>query len=431
MKRILLLALLTIAFVVPLNSEASNTQFATERTFMYEAPASGSNASFFDLSKTLYLPCYSSEWGKHNDATYGTYSNENYVGQLGCAFTNHNIVFTIETDGRFTSQSDSTKYREFYIALVPRIRASSSEITDYKNNGSENNYKLGSGGSYVDESDRVPNSLDSGNITFIAPSFTVDDNYINIGAGTNMKYVSRFWFDVLVCMEELSAADLQHLAENDDYVAKVDISWQCDGTDCSKSVHSGTYTLILHGYYGSKDSSTSSMTMYVNPTADSMSLDLSTILASSDDSDRVRKISDLNVYCSSSSTNWADRLFIFASTSSSYSTAGSQFQLEGVSDSSKTIPFTIIVKDDETVLGTFDGTGYFTKNSADCLDMSDYVQYSQGRMLENAYSVVMESEVYLDFNTGTDTAELLSSLPSDVYQENIYYHIVYADSTLN
>ncbi len=425
MRRFLVLLLLVFAM-----TSAWSADFSTERVFMYESPSG--NAAFFDLSKTLYLPKYSSSWANgsyEGNSLNGTYSNVNYVGQLGYAFTDHDIVFEISTDGRFTSQSDPTKYREFYIALRPKVRAGSSETDQisYEGGGYETNYILGSGGSVVSSDDRLPNTSDEGYLSFQTQAFTVGNNKINVGPDTTLRYVSRFWFDVLVCMDELRPEDLQHLSENDDYIAKVYITWHCTDSDCTKTIHNGSFTMVMHGYYGSKSSSADSdLAMYVIPTADSMSLNLADIMASSSPE---KKIADLNVYCTvnkakDTSLNMLEHLFIFASSSPYYdSNTTGEFKMYGTNSSNgKSIPFTLVVKskDGSSTVGTFDGTDVYPTTKSNSIDFSDYLQTAKGRMMESIFSVVMETDVYINFTSGYD----LTYHPKDVYEGYIYYHIV-------
>ncbi len=428
MRKVLMVLLLAV--IVSPAFAGRNESAAEERVYCYDESAIKPNA-YFDLSQTLYLPRYGTNWGADgSNPDYGTYGDKNYIGQFGCALTGYAIEFTVQSDGHFTSQSDPTKYRNFFLALRPRIRINNTPYVHYYDDGTDVNYLLGSNGTLVSTDERLPNTRANGVVSYVAPAYTTEDNYRNIGPGTNnFYYVSRFWCDMLVCMDELTPAELQHMSDANDYVAMVTVSWRCIDPACeTPEKYNGSYTFVLHGHFNDSDPVNRQISMYVNPTADSMKLDLATILAAETEEGRQRKIADLNLYCSSRNDNWKDRLFLFLSSNPNYNATGSTFRLVGETNRNKSIPFKILVKNsDGSGNRVFEGDGTYTKRKSDCIEIpNSCIQVLQDRLTALHYSVLFESDVYISFESGID----IDALPSDIYESYIYYHIVYADSNL-
>ena len=96
--------------------------FAAEQVwFMYSTRMT----SNINLGDTYYLPDYSKTWTQDTsigNPLTGTYSTINTLGNFGVMSCEHKLHFTITTDGRFVSQSDPSKYREYYLAMRPRCR---------------------------------------------------------------------------------------------------------------------------------------------------------------------------------------------------------------------------------------------------------------------------------------------------------------------
>ncbi|MCR4676877.1 MAG: hypothetical protein K5634_06580 [Sphaerochaetaceae bacterium] len=378
----------------------------------------------FDLSKTLWLPMYSVKWGANN-AVDGTYCNDNWMGRLGCALTEHDIIFTIETDGKFVSQSDPTKYRNFYIALRPRCRCDSVPITDWKEQpwkSPDSDYQLGSNGTPISLNDRIPNTKDSGRLVYQVPGISKENQQaMPIDSNGTYMYLSRFFFDVLLCLDELTVDDKQHLASANDYIAVFDVSWTCDDPNCTNPEHHGSIRQIRHGYYDHRAAGGDmTMNLYITPTANARSLDLSALINAQGEA----KISDLNVFTTNKGYNPAERLFVFASSNSDYSAEGDEFSLKMNNNSTNTIDFKVIVKNaDGTVNKTFLGNDYYGSANTNFLNLSTGVQRTVGRLGDVTYSMVFNSEVFISFE-GTNKN---TTYATGVYESPIYYHIIYSD----
>ena len=116
---VLILSVATLFAAVPVEYQ--------ERVFVFN----GEQATTMNLANTFYLPTYEVEWeAKSNDLINGTYITKkengktpNGIGHIGCVATRHKIIFEVNTNGgRFVSQSDPSKYRDYYVAMKPRIR---------------------------------------------------------------------------------------------------------------------------------------------------------------------------------------------------------------------------------------------------------------------------------------------------------------------
>lgn len=456
----------------------------SERVWYYSDTGSY-NVSKIDLNKAYYPPKYDTEYIKTkndgNSAT-GTYAAQtNVIGNVGCAYTDHRIKFTVTTSGRFVSVKDPTKYREFYLALKPRIRyvppinnddSNFNCYSHFDENRGEYVYKT-----YSDLGTTVPTTR-TGLAEIISPALPKygNNNKSKIIIDNNECYVARYYFDLCVCMDPLTSEDLTHLIESDDYIATVTISWSCMEDNCSRDpddgndCHYGSFTFAINGYYGNKSSS-SAVFLSVTPTASSMNLDLATIATENPSGDVL--IADLQLYTltrkgselknpDKEESDWVEKLTLFVSASPGYMDTNSLgFRLTNSSlDNNYYIPFKVVVKDrnlvtkvENSVSGnatkSFDGTsGYSTTMSE-----TEKITITQNEMANKqgatAYSVAYGANVYIRFvesgheiyayNGDDDTTGLLlkdvnnenmaiaistAAQLAGIYTSKIYYHVV-------
>lgn len=397
-----------------------------------------------DLEKAIYLPKYNSrDWSgtadDYGDPENGTYGKVNVLGHIGCAFLDHHLRFTVTTDGRFVSQSDPTKYREFYIALMPRIRYGEKDyncIMDYSTTPAQQ----------VTVSDRVPNTKFTGSATVVTPSWTNSSPSVVIDGNGTTKNPTRFYCDLLIIMDELTAADQQHLAQKDDYFATVTISWTCTDPDCDYSdanvsgfqghhaCHQGSYTFVVRGYIN-KPPNSAKISAFVVPTFSATNLNIMDIVANKNGEE---KIADFDLYAVSNQTDWVSLLYVFPSSNNSYSTNGSHFFLTKKTDANVKIPYQIVIKNLDTgqVNQTFDGTmKYVQSNTTSRLQLADYRSMIADRSAALWYSILYKGEVYINIqmedpeHAGQYIPMTEAELNSDpnyagLYTSTIYYHVV-------
>ncbi|MBR2281356.1 MAG: hypothetical protein IJ863_01900 [Spirochaetales bacterium] len=370
----------------------------------------GANATInvFNLADPLFLPIRGTDFysGTYTSAELkgrqapGVNSNNNYVGKVVVQSTSKNTTVTIETTGRFVSASDPTKYREFSIAVNPRR----SRYVIF----SENYYESAG----IRDTDRMPNTRSSGSVTITLPS-----------AGG--QFSTYYWLDMLVCMDELTSTDLQHLAENDDYHASFTVSWTGGAT--------GSATVNLRGYYGNADGfdlSQDSVYITVIPNSAATNLDLVSMLSSGDSVD----IAEVHVYSTPSSTrtDWSNTVYTFPSASPSYNSANQDgFVLVNSRDPSKTIPYTVSIRPENGSGGkTFDGKLAY-----------DGVQGTKNKCITGTYSSAQQSGYYIFKYDGIASIEVQNpqgvNVLENIYDHNtgdgyygeyesyIYYHVVY------
>ena len=370
-----------------------------------------------NLDSTYYLPKYTYDWQNNESlgsAENGTYSKLNTIGNFGVFECDHRIEYFIETDGRFVSQSDSTKYREFYIAFRPRC------LYD----GGDKNYNLGSNGIDIVESDRLPNTKVTGTLDYIAPAVPQGGKVTRVNSSGLMKNVTRFHSDLILCMDELTAQDRQHLAETDDYVGEITLGWRCAEDGCQTPSHYGSFKVILRGYYGTNAPSSSRVTMYVTPDPGSTSLDISKIVRQQGG---VADVAELKIYATSTqSTKWSDKLFTFISASNDYTDDTKTFALKN-SRNATLIPFTVSVyqSDGSTLVKSFSGNTKYANKMTDYINLAPFQTAIPNREGNQTYSVVFEGIVKINLNlTAADLDSDTNLTYPGMYTSSIYFHIV-------
>ena len=397
-----------------------------------------------DLSLSYLQPTYSTS--QYNHPSY--ISANNAIATVGVSGCDHNINYTISTgDGRFTSQSDPSKYRTFYVVASP----------DYSTNlgqADRSYYRYDEiTSSTPSESSYLPNTKNSNTMTIRTP--TTNGNNVRVNSG-NAK-VKAFGLDLFIIMDDLTSDDLTHLAALDDYIATITISWTCNTSNC-KQGHSGSFIIRVGGYYGTADDGTEdSFFLVVEPTVESLSLDIKTLLLSGNK----QKIADLSIdtttrrMSNNSTYDWRSHLFVFLSSSADYNSSGTKFLLWNIRNNSITIPYEITVtnKTNTSVKSTFDGTdGFVSTTNGNYLDLKDYSKSSSDnyyskftdRYQKTYYAINYDATVEIkindkDVSVSGNNVPLSTILqnPEDYpskyssfvgnYQSYIYYHVVYSD----
>lgn len=377
----------------------------------------------------LYLPKRSSTWrnnGAAGNSNEGTLSTKNYIGKLTIKDCKHRIKLTVSTSGRFVSDSDPTKYRDFCIAISPRCKLGNSDsgfFWDIENN------------SYIDEEARLPNTKATGTVSCIAE---VTDGktkvrYDNSGYTAALK---SFWFDMVICMEPTTSEDYKHMVEGDDYYAYIDVSWECIDENCNNPAHSGSSTIILRGYYNTGNPNRDDYIISVSPSPEASNIDIINVINSGEP----LTISALHVKSTpkrnSGYYNTADwnNLYVFLSSSDSYSTQGGNFVLTNKANPSKTIGYTItIYNEDGTTTGqTYDGTQYYRgtfqsqkEQYTNKLNLGE-IQESRDRDNTSYYFVDFLGTARINILNGTAIKNDIEYY-AGIYESTIYYHVVYDD----
>ncbi len=426
-----------IIIIMLLISVFSLSAIKTEEAIWYQN-ATRDALNVFDLESVFYLPKRGSTWNS-NSASTGTINSSNYIGHLGVKYCEHNIKFSVSTTGKFVSQSDPTKYREFCIAMCPRYEKSNIFGA---NQGDAGYFWDVETNSAINGNDRAVNTKDTGYAYVISP--TTDGSRVYVARNTR-AYVWVYWVDLVVIMDELDSDDLQHLEENDDYMAHVTLSWECYSDSGCTDGHSGSYTFALRGYYGSAGSSDQdAVYFFVTPTTDASNLDIKTMLQ---DNSEV-EIADIQIHTTTRTDTsryslssgwcpgyaWADHVFGFVSASSDYLTSNSDgFLLVNQRyGSSTTIPFEINIYDsDGTLNQSFDGTDYYHGSTTDekkayCVDISDVYTSSSDRNGNTFYAVNYFGDVKVQLLDPSGAALTnADNAYSGLYTSTIYYHVIY------
>ncbi len=415
MKRLIVI----IIFLFVLMTSA----FSEERVWYMD---SDKFTNSIDLSRAYYLPRYNTDYNKdlYGDAEKGTYSTINTLGNFGVFECDHRIEFYIETNGRFVSQSDNTKYREFYIAFRPRVLT-----------GSDTNYNMGSNGNdSINLTSRLPNTRDlGGTLSYIAPAVPVGGQSIRISANSNTKYlVKRFHSDLIFCMDELTAQDKQHLAEVNDYVAEITLGWRCVEDGCDNPAHHGTCRVILMGYYKTAAPTASHVSMFVNPDPNSTNLDIEDLVRTKGGQ---ANVAELKVFATSTkNTKWDEKLFTFLSASDSYTDNSKYFELKN-NRTQKTIRYTVSIYDEQgNEIKNFNGKSKYTGNMSDCINLTPYMTTIKNREGNPAYSIVFVGTVGINLiltaeEIDADALLQFQQYPG-MYTSTIYYHIVTNGNTI-
>ena len=410
-KKIAILALLIIC-LIPI--------FGAEQVWFMHSTRMTDN---INLGDTYYLPNYTKTWTQDKslgDPIKGTYSTINTLGNFGVMACDHKLCFIITTDGRFTSQSDPSKYREYYLAMRPRCRPKG---------GNDIDYNRGSNGVYVETSERLINTKLTGSMTYITPPVSSVGSAVPVDAAGTIRTIDRFHADLIVCMDELTAEDRQRLSEKDDYFTTFTIEWHCEENGCTNSNHSGHYTVVLKGYYGDDDPQYSLVSLFVKPTVQARNLD---ILSAIRNDNGKAVIANMSFYCASKPKfSWKDKVYVYLSASDNSKTKQNDgFQLTNRTTTKK-IPYTINVLQNGVVVGTFDGTDFSNgKKPAHYIDFTNAQSSLLDREGNTSYSIVFEGEVEIDFGNLTEqqiNADLVNY--GGVYTSTIYYYVVTSENS--
>ena len=418
------------------------------------------NITSIDLSKTFYCPRYSTKYSQisHDpgDPEKGTYSKlSNGIGNIGMAFCNHEITFTITTDGRFTSTSDPTKYRSYYLALKPKYRLiGESDDSDY--------YYDNQGNLISDLSARVPNTKNTNTLTAVFPAHDqqYDGNkkklnygYVhNFGDIPETAQIMRFFWDLCICMDDITPEEMSHLTDSNDYLTTISISWTCsEGASCTNPKHNGSYIVAFPGYYNVA-ARTSDVYLVVTPEADSMDLNLMSI-ATTD-----KQIAAVKLYSQTKSKNWANDIQFFVSSSSAWNTEPeSEFKLVN-NDRGYYINYTVKIRNDYVLpkneskrTTEFDGTDYYNKEGGKRVILSDALETISNKKGDSSKAILYTGNVYINVDkvayidlyneqnelTHTYGFDFINEVKTDpdndhlthnisgIYTSVIYYHVVY------
>lgn len=414
MKRLIVI----IIFLFVLMTSA----FSEERVWYMDSNNFKNNVN---LENTFYLPTYTLDWADSDtdmgSAEKGTYSKINTLGNFGVFECDHRIEFFIETDGRFVSQSDNTKYREFYIAFRPRCLA-----------GKDTNYNLGTNGIDIQTTDRLPNTKATGTLDYIAPAVPAGGKKTRIDSNGTTKTITRFHSDLILCMDELTPQDKQHIAETDDYVAEITLGWRCAEAGCTNPKHQGSFHVVILGYYHTGVPASSHVTMFVNPDPNSTSLDLEDIVRTKAGK---ANVAELKIFATSSKDNkWDTKLFTFLSASDDYTKDTESFVLTN-NRTGKTIPFTVSIYNEQgDEIKNFNGKSKYTGKMADCISLTPYMTTIGNREGNNTYSVVFVGTVGINLlltaeEIDNDALLQFQQYPG-MYTSTIYYHIVTNGNTI-
>lgn len=416
MKKSILLITLSVLFII--------SAFSAERVWYMD---SNNFVNHVNLNSTFYLPKYTYDWQNNESlgtAENGTYSKINTLGNFGVIECNHRIEFFIETTGRFVSQSDSTKYREFYIAFRPRCLDKSPGVNK------DVNYNLGSNGIDINTADRLPNTKVTGTLDYIAPAVPVGGKETRIDSNGTIGLVSRFHSDLILCMDELTPEDRQHLSNADDYIGEITLGWRCAEDGCTNPLHSGSFKVIIQGYYGTDAPDSSRVSMYVTPDPSSTSLDISNIVRHQGGK---ATVAELKIYATSTkSKKWSDKLFTFISASNDYTDNTKTFALDNTRNETL-IPYTVEVykNDGTTLIKSFNGNSKYTGKMNDCINLSPFQTTIQNREGDNTYSVVFESIVKINLGITATTLDDDTGLNyPGMYTSSIYFHIITNENSI-
>ena len=427
-----------------------------------------------DLDQEFKQPNYSTS--QYNNTQY--ISNLNAIASVGVSGCNHRIIYTIDTHGgTFVSQSDSSKYREYYVVASP-------DYTKYNNvNVNNPTYNESANGNshfprsyyYYDEANNA--YISSTNVSL--PNTNNNDNNMSImtpktdGSSSKVGSVSQnstrvsnstsdinaFGFDLFICMDGLEQDDYYHLIESDDYLATITITWDCE-QKCTE--HHGSFTIIVRGYIDhNSGNGTDTVFLVVEPTSDSMSLNLKEMILSNDPADKEKTIAKLTVDTttvrrnknnqSDESWKWRDRVKVFLSASPDYNSSGNSFLLWNIRNNTVTIPFEITVYNDsdpsKQTFSVFTGNDSIsTNNFLDLRDLTkestQYYSVFTDRYLQDYYAINYSATVTIKVD-GTKTVSVnntdvpIATILDDAttyrtkyytfvgnYQSYIYYHIV-------
>lgn len=444
MRRILLTFLVLVS---------ASLLFAVDNFFFINATTriGASGATYrFDYSTVFNLSDHFNGTPRYND--YAGQSNPNgelnssrAMGTCGVSGCSDRIIYTISTNGgAFVSQSDPSKYREYYVVVVPYISVQVEATDRYY-------YYYGS-----DTASSPAPSTRNGDLHL--RTVTTDGTDVSgriVLGGTSWwpiyGYPYSMGFEMFICMDQITNADLLHLAELDDYLATITVSWACENGSCTDN-HYGSFDITVRGYYGTNQGEDKdSFFLLLNPTAESTNLNIKDLARTAANV----TIADFRINTTTRSNNfsWSDHLFAFLSASPDYNVPDyNGFFLKKVGSQSITIPYNLTVYNTTNGVKSdnkreYDGTDYFTNKSSAhsfCLDLSDYKKISHDAFQDTYQAINYEGTVELqiqDFQvpgSGNSFSEIMRNPADDnnradytsyigKYESNIYYHIVYAD----
>ena len=285
--------------------------------------------------------------------------------------------------------------------------------------------------------------------------------------------VASVGLDLFICMDELQSSDLTHLSNNDDYIATITVSWDCDDPTCDDPDHEGIFNMIVRGYYESATGGTKdSFWFLVSPASDTTTLDLKSIIQNYTTPKNIAtiKVATTTIernytYKNGNSTvtvqnyDWRDRIYAFLSASPDYTVSDQNgFVLTKMSNHSITIPFTLTVSNTTSGLPTnpitYDGKAkYISGDHTYCLDLRDfskpeedfYYNKSHDRFGIDYYAINYTGQVDMqitNFPIPGSTNDIVTVMSDPLlynadytkyigkYEANIYYHIVFDDSGL-
>lgn len=425
-----------------------------------------------DLSKTFYLPKYSTIWDSTPSLENGTYktkigTNGNGIGNIGVtSMEDHRIQFTLSTTGRFVSQSDPTKYRDYYVAVKPRVRKFTGGPGGW-DKGTDLNYYSDDGVTAKNPEERVPNTRADGHTVSVITPYTyclVDsNNNVQTGPGYEYKliantesgsvYASRVYYDILLGLDPITSQDMIHLHDADDYIAQVNISWSCLYPGCTEN-HSGSYVFTIRGYYNQGGNTSDNVFMMINPTAEATRIDISNMIDPSINPSGIgqQQIATMNILTTNvTKANWVKNVVVFLSASPNPSVSDAKgFTLERYYPSGgKEIPFTVKVYNEG-----YDGANYNrvftgTERYQDYNSSKNMFLNLSGNMIyydaqDNPYTVDINQalinrsgqatsamsytgNVVVEINDSTHAIYNDIASYTGLYKENIYYHIIYAN----
>lgn len=449
MKRIVttLITLLMLSFAVA----ADNARFfclnATENYGTSGATYRFHYSTVFDLTSYFNgTPIYNDYGGQNNPS--GKLDDKKAVGVVGVANCNHEIEYTIDTNGgRFVSQSDPSKYRDFYVVYVSYY-SQQAEATDryfyYSDNDSS--------------SSAAPSTKGNNNtIGFTAP--TTNGSSVQVGhssswwggsQATNARVYS-VGIELFLCMDQLQDKDLLHLAQSDDYYATITVSWHCKNSNCTEG-HSGSFNITVRGYYGNNGGQAKdSIFLLLEPTTESTKINIKDVAMHHS----TVTIANFKINTTTKENfNWQNHLFAFLSASSDYSVSDNNgFILKKMGDTSTTIPYTLtvynttngVISENKKV---YDGRDHFTNATSAgsfCLDLTDYTKTSVDSFRDTYNAINYEGKVEMKLNdfaipgSGNGFAAVMANPSSSEsylldyqnyigkYESQIYYHVVYTD----
>ncbi|MCQ2412478.1 MAG: hypothetical protein MJ057_05930 [Sphaerochaetaceae bacterium] len=369
MKRLSLLTILLILSVSLLFAATTGPRIWFNNSTMVSK-----NNLTIDLSKTIYKPRVDVAWNQSN--ANGTYNSTNYVAQFGVSEISHRLILTIETDGKFISQSDPTKYRNFSMSINPVYNSTASGGGGRLKWVPSGTLTQNSSGAYTNgygllDTEYFPNTAATGSATLYTPIANGAKQYVD--STMKVDTVVNYWVDFLICMDPLDTEALKHLAEKDDYIATIYVTWTCadDGAACTETCngysHNGSTIFRLRGYYGSADNIKDEAYLYVVPNENTTNINIRALAGSGN----TLNIGSLQLHTTPRTTaykddgsgqayTWNSKVYIYASSSPLTTTASSTFTLKQIGGT-KTIPYKIVIysEDGTQKLIEYDGTDYY------------------------------------------------------------------------